>query len=124
VVHHLARDSQRDLLPDDRPAADPRHGASDHGRRDLKHEFAYIDSDALGARITSRDGDGRYTLTKEIINDPHYPVVLIRVRLAGEKDFLSRLQVYALLSPHVDGGGKGNSARTLMVAGQMAALAW
>jgi glucoamylase len=93
-------------------------------KRDLKHEFAYIDSDALGARITSRDGDGRYTLTKEIINDPHYPVVLIRVRLAGEKDFLSRLQVYALLSPHVDGGGKGNSARTLMVAGQMAALAW
>ncbi len=29
-----------------------------------------------------------------------------------------------LLSPHIDGGGKGNSARTLMVAGQMAALAW
>lgn len=93
-------------------------------KRDLKHEFAYIDSDALGARITSRDCEGRYTLTKEIINDPHYPVVLIRVRLEGEKDFLSRMQVYALLSPHVDGGGKGNSARTLMVAGQMAALAW
>ena len=93
-------------------------------KRDLKHEFAYIDSDALGARITSHDCDGRYTLTKEIINDPHYPVVLIRVRLEGEKDFLSRMQVYALLSPHVDGGGKGNSARTLMVAGQMAALAW
>src|SRR5271170_4881536 len=94
-------------------------------KRDLKHEFAYIDSDALGVRITARDCDGRYTLTKEIINDPHYPVVLMRVRLDGDdKEFLSRLQLYALLSPHVDGGGRGNSARTLLVAGQLAAVAW
>ena len=27
-------------------------------KRDLEHEFAYIDSDALGVRITSRDRDG------------------------------------------------------------------
>ncbi len=94
-------------------------------KRDLKHEFAYIDSDALGVRITARDCDGRYTLTKEIINDPHYPVVLMRARLeSDDKDFLSRLQVYALLSPHVDGGGAGNSARTLIVAGELAVLAW
>src|SRR6201993_5165697 len=81
------------------------------GKRDLKHEFAYIDSDALGVRITSRDCDGRYTLTKEIINDPHYPVVLTRVLLEGDPDFLSRLRVYVLLAPHIDGGGAGNSAR-------------
>jgi glucoamylase len=93
-------------------------------KRDLKHEFSYIDSDALGARIISRDCDGRYTLTKEIINDPHYPVVLIRARLEGDKDFLSRLQVYALLSPHVEGGGMGNSARTLTVAGKLSVVAW
>jgi glucoamylase len=93
-------------------------------KRDLKHEFAYIDSDALGVRITSRDSDGRYSLTKEIINDPHYPVVLIRVKLEGDKDFLSRLQVYALLSPHIEGGGAGNSARTLIAAGELAVVAW
>ena len=94
-------------------------------KRDLKHELAYIDSDALGARITSRDGEGRYTLTKEIINDPHYPVVLIRTRLEGDEDFLSRLQVYALLSPHIEGGGMGNSARTLITAGaNLAVVAW
>ena len=93
-------------------------------KRDLKHEFAYIDSDALGVRITSRDCDGRYSLVKEIINDPHYPVVLIRVKLEGDKDFLSRLQVYALLSPHIEGGGAGNSARTLIAAGELAVVAW
>jgi glucoamylase len=93
-------------------------------KRDLKHEFAYIDDDALGVRITSRDLDGRYTLTKEIISDPHYPVVLIHVRLDGADDLLSRLKVYALMAPHVDGGGAGNSARVISIAGNRVLLAW
>ena len=93
-------------------------------KRDLKHEFTYIDSDALGVRITATDSQGRYKLTKEIINDPHYPVVLTRVRVEGDKDFVSRLQIYVLLAPHVDGGGAGNSARLLRVNGEMAAVAW
>ncbi|MGC2163027.1 MAG: glycoside hydrolase family 15 protein [Silvibacterium sp.] len=93
-------------------------------KRDLDHEFAYIDADALGVRITSRDRDGRYTLTKEIISDPHYPVVLIHVRLEGVEDLLSRLKLYALMSPHVDGGGANNSARVIEVAGKRILLAW
>jgi len=86
-------------------------------KRDLEHEFSYIDSDALGVRITASDREGRYKLTKEIINDPHYPVVLIHVRLEGAEDMLRRLKVYALMSPHVDGGGADNSARVVEVAG-------
>src|ERR1700761_4229515 len=89
-------------------------------KRDLDHEFAYIDADSLGVRITSRDREGRYTLTKEIINDPHYPVVLIHVRvegapLEGAEDVVSRLKIYALLAPHINGGGAGNSARVAEV---------
>jgi glucoamylase len=93
-------------------------------RRDLKHEFEYIDSDALGVRIRSIDRDGRYVLTKEIISDPHYPVVLMRVRMEGEEAILSRLRIYALLSPHLEGGGMGNSARVVELAGRRVALAW
>jgi glucoamylase len=93
-------------------------------KRDLEHEFAYIDSDSLGVRITARDRDERYTLTKEIINDPHYPVVLIHVRLEGIEDLMSRLKIYALMSPHVDGGGAGNSARVAEVAGKRVLVAW
>ena len=93
-------------------------------KRDLKHEFAYIDSDALGVRITSRDSDGRYSLTKEIINDPHYPVVLTQVSIEGKKDLLDRLKVYVLLSPHIEGGGMGNNARIAEVAGKRVAVAW
>lgn len=93
-------------------------------KRDLSHEFEYIDSDALGVRIINRDPEDRYALRKAIISDPHYPVVLIHVRLEGDEDLLSRLKIYALMSPHVDGGGAGNSARVAEVAGKRVLLAW
>jgi len=93
-------------------------------KRDLESGFEYIDPEALGARYVNRDPDGRYTLTKEIICDPHHSVVLIRVRLEGHEDLVPRLKVYALLAPHLDGGGAGNSARALDVAGHRMLLAW
>jgi glucoamylase len=93
-------------------------------KRDLIHKFEYVEPDTLGARVRSRDRDGRYELVKEIICDPHYPVVLIHVRLTGDENVLGRLKVYALMSPHIDGGGAGNSASVMMVAGKRVLLAW
>ena len=37
---------------------------------------------------------------------------------------MPRLKVYALLAPHLDGGGAGNSARALDLAGHKVVLAW
>lgn len=93
-------------------------------RRDLIHEFDYVDKDALAICVHNRDREGRYTLVREMIADPHYPVVLVHVRLEGDEEFLSRLQVYALLAPHLEGGGMGNSARVAEVAGKRVILAW
>ena len=93
-------------------------------KRDLESRFEYIDPEALGVRYVNRDAQGRYSLTKEIICDPHHGVVVMHVRLEGHEDLLPRLKVYALLAPHLDGGGAGNSARVLDLAGQKAALAW
>ncbi|HTV16320.1 MAG TPA: glycoside hydrolase family 15 protein [Acidobacteriaceae bacterium] len=93
-------------------------------RRDLDHEFEYIDSDALAVRVRNRDRDGRYAIVREMIADPHYPVVLVHVQIEGDEELLSRLRVYALLSPHLEGGGMGNSARVVDVAGRRAIVAW
>ncbi|HEX4309579.1 MAG TPA: glycoside hydrolase family 15 protein [Acidobacteriaceae bacterium] len=94
-------------------------------RRDMTHEFEYIDSDALAVRVHNRDREGRYCLTREMICDPHYPVVLVHVRVEGDEELLSRLHLYALLSPHLEGGGMGNNARLLEIAGKArVALAW
>ncbi len=93
-------------------------------KRDLHTTFEYIHPEALGIRYFNRDPEGRYCLTKEIICDPHHSVVLTRVRLEGHEDLLPRLKVYALLAPHLDGGGSGNSARALDLAGRKMLLAW
>ena len=93
-------------------------------KRDLNSTFEYIDSDALGVRYINADPEGRYRLIKEIISDPHQPVVLAHVRLEGHAELLPRLKVYALLAPHLDDGGAGNSARVLDVAGHKMLLAW
>ena len=92
-------------------------------KRDLISTFEYIDAEALGVRYVNRDPAGRYSLTKEIICDPHHSVVLTHVRLEGDKDLLPRLKVYALLAPHLGGGGKGNSARVVDISGRTVLMA-
>jgi glucoamylase len=93
-------------------------------KRDLETTFEYIHPEALGVRYVNRDPEGRYTLTKEIICDPHHSVVINHVHIEGDADLLPRLKVYALLAPHLDGGGAGNSARAVDIAGHKAVLAW
>jgi glucoamylase len=93
-------------------------------KRDLHYDFQYIDPNALAVRVKASDLGSRYNVTKEFITDPHHPVVLMHVKIEGEEETLSRLKCYALLAPHLDGGGAGNSARALEVAGQRCLLAW
>ncbi len=93
-------------------------------KRDLTYDFRYIDSSAPAVRVVASDLKGRYTVTKEFISDPHHPVVLMNVKISGDEEILSRLKCYALLAPHLNGGGAGNSARSIDVAGRRCLLAW
>jgi len=93
-------------------------------KRDLEYDFHYIDPKALAVRVVATDPQGRYTVAKEFISDPHHPVVLMNVKITGDEAVLSRMKCYALLAPHLDGGGAGNSARSIEIAGQRALLAW
>src|SRR5216683_7406070 len=93
-------------------------------KRHLAYDFHYIESSAPAVRVTASDRKGRYTVTKEFISDPHHPVVLMNVKISGDEAILSRLKCYALLAPHLNGGGAGNSARSIDVAGKRCLLAW
>ncbi len=64
-------------------------------KRDLDYSFHYIDPDALAVRMVANDAGGRYTVTKEIICDPHHPVVLMHVKVSGEPSVLRRMKCYA-----------------------------
>lgn len=93
-------------------------------KRDLSHTLEYLAPNALGVRIIGEDPKGRYTLTKEIITDPHQSAVLVHVRMDGDPAVLSRLTVYALLAPHLEVCGYDNSARILDVGGRRYLVAW
>jgi len=93
-------------------------------KRDLQSRIEQIDPDALGYRIVSRDVEDRYSITKEVIADPHQSCVLINAQVQADPDWAERLRVYALLASHVEAGGAGNSARRLRVAGREVLVAW
>jgi glucoamylase len=93
-------------------------------KRDIDYDFHYVDPDAPAVRVVGTDPEKRYTVTKEFIADPHNSVVLMNVKLTGDEAVLSRLKCYALLAPHLNGGGAGNSARSVRIAGRRALLAW
>lgn len=93
-------------------------------KRDLEYEFEYVDRAALAVKVTSKELGGRYWVTKTFIANPHSPVVLMHVKVEGEKALLERMKCYALLAPHLNGGGAGNSARSVDVAGKRSLVAW
>ena len=132
MVHHIARDSERNLLPHNRSPANERmqflitDGESffHEERRDLVSEIECIAADALGFRVVTSDRDHRYRLTKEIISDPHQSCVLVKTQLEGNPEFLKKMRIYALLAPHLEVGGYGNSARRFKTAGQNVLIAW
>ena len=93
-------------------------------KRDLQYSFDYVDRDALAIRVKATMLGGRYTVTKVFITDPHHPAVLMNVHIEGDAELLRKLKCYALLAPHLEGGGAGNSARSLDLAGKRCLLAW
>ncbi len=93
-------------------------------KRDIAYDFHYVDQHAPAVRVVGTDPQGRYTVTKEIITDPHHSVVLMNVKFTGDESVLSKMKCYPLLAPHLNGGGAGNSARSVLLAGKRVVLAW
>ena len=93
-------------------------------KRDLEYDFHYIHADAPAVRMIGTDAQKQYTVTKEVVADPHHSVVIMHVKVTGDPCLLQRMKCYALLAPHLNGGGAGNSARSVQVAGQRVLLAW
>jgi glucoamylase len=93
-------------------------------KRDLTIKVERISDHALGYRCTNSDVEGRYSITKEIIGDPHLAVLLQRTRVSGkDKSFLSKLHLFALCAPHLEIGGAGNNAYVALVNGQKVLMA-
>ncbi|MDB6079308.1 MAG: glucoamylase [Akkermansiaceae bacterium] len=94
-------------------------------RRDLDHHIEYPEEHALLYRLTNTDRAGRYRIVKEVIGEPHTPVLLIHTRVEILDDSLKgKLKLYALLAPHLKGSGLGNSAEFLNLGEHRYFHAW
>lgn len=79
-------------------------------KRHLESSVHRVAADGLAYRVVSADPAGRYRLEKEVLTDPHLPVLLVRTRLVRETNTAPELALYALLAPHIDVAGWGNNA--------------
>jgi len=93
-------------------------------KRDLTARMERISDHALGYRCTNADPDGRYTITKEVIGDPHLPCLLQRTQITGKDSaFLAGLKIFALCAPHLEIGGAGNNGYVTIANGQRILMA-
>jgi glucoamylase len=93
-------------------------------KRDLTVKMERISDHTLGYRCINADPGGRYTITKEIIADPHIPCLLQRTRVAcKDKALLPKLKIFALCAPHLEIGGAGNNAYIAYANGQCILMA-
>ncbi len=83
-------------------------------RRHLKSDYEYLSLDALGFRVTGTDPGGRYRILKEIITDPHDACILLHTRVEPNDAVRSGLRLFALLAPHLEGGGGGNNGHVAL----------
>ena len=87
-------------------------------KRHLRSATDRLSHHVLGYRITNSDPEGRYSIVKEVLSDPHLPCLLVNTTLSGEESFLKRLRLYSLCAPHLGMGGWGNNARVEEIAGR------
>ena len=84
-----------------------------HDERHLDNVHECLAPYALGYRITNTDPQGRYRIIKEVVADPHRDCVLVHTRMEGDAGLLPRLRLFALLAPHLEVGGRGNSGNVV-----------
>ncbi|MBE0606897.1 MAG: glucan 1,4-alpha-glucosidase [Deltaproteobacteria bacterium] len=87
-------------------------------KRHLRSATERISHHVLGYGITNSDPEGRYSIAKEVLSDPHLPCLLVNTTLSGEEAFVKRLRLYALCAPHLGMGGWGNNAQVVEIAGR------
>lgn len=86
--------------------------------RELESDIQALSTHSPGVRVTAADPEGRYSLTKEIIADPHESSILIHTQFQVAPAWEGKLKLYVLCAPHLEVGGWHNDGAVAMVAGQ------
>ena len=94
-------------------------------KSDLDHELEYPEKGCLFYKLTNTERNGRYRIIKHILTDPHRSVLLIHTKLEIiDKSLREKLRLYALVAPHIERCGAGNSGRVAETSGSKLLHAW
>ena len=87
-------------------------------RRNTISKTELIDPAALGFRITNSDPQGRYSIEKQIICDPHLNCLLIHTKFNVVPEWQGRLHLYMICAPHLNIGGWHNNGEIIYAKGR------
>jgi glucoamylase len=82
-------------------------------RRNFVGEIDCVSEAALGFDVINREKEGRYSIQKTVLGDPHQTCLLIHTRLEGPDELLRKLRMYVLCAPHLEIGGWHNNGEVL-----------
>lgn len=81
-------------------------------KRHTRPEIEVLETGVPAYRLRNTATDGRYRIDKEILTDPQSDVLLQRIRFVPLRGTLADYRLYALLAPHLNNRGAGNTAWT------------
>jgi glucoamylase len=79
-------------------------------KRLAHHQISDLTPGVPAFHIVNTDDSGRYRIEKDVLADPQRSVVLQRIRFIPLQGKLADYHLYALLAPHIDNQGAGNTA--------------
>jgi glucoamylase len=82
-------------------------------RRNMRSEITGLASAGLGFKVTNYDREGRYSIEKQIIGDPHLSTLLVYTKFNVAPEWRGRLHLYVLCAPHLQIGGWHNNGVVL-----------
>ena len=84
--------------------------------KDLHSQIKRVDR-VLAYNVQGQDPEGRYSIEKIILSDPHQSCLLMHTRIRAAQTALQQLKLYVLCAPHLEVGGEHNSGYVLEMTG-------
>jgi glucoamylase len=93
-------------------------------RRNMRTTTDCLGSSSLGVKITNADPEGRYSIKKRIITDPHLSCLLVHTKFNVAPEWQGRLHLYVLCAPHLKIEGWHNNGEVTEARGRKFLMAY
>ncbi len=93
-------------------------------RRHMTARLDCFGAFGLGCQVTNSDPDGRYSIEKVVIGDPHLSCLLVHTKFHVAPAWQGRLRLYVLCAPHLQIGGYHNNGKVIKARGKRYLMAY